>query len=150
MSAESLFRDVGDERGLCQTLREQSFYNATLGRYAAALEAGERAAEIARRLGEPLLELETTIAREASQFASVAVGLGETRTGSQLVAFWDAAAGRPRDLYQPAWKKLRLELETRARAALGDDAFEQAWQEGAALTADEAVELAMGITADGA
>ena len=76
-----------------------------------------------------------------------AVALEMYRVGMRLVSralFEFEKEGQP---LQPATARLRLETEAAAEAALGDEAFEEEMRAGRELSPEQAIELALGLSA---
>jgi predicted ATPase/class 3 adenylate cyclase len=118
-----------------------------LGEYSDGIAAAQRALR-------KLLELEATVASQTDAVSeslltigSALCGTGEADMGVKLVS---AARRMNRENGVAEWALGRLVLdriETNARAALGDEGYEAAARRGQALTREEAIELALDVSA---
>jgi predicted ATPase/class 3 adenylate cyclase len=126
------------------------------GRFALALVARDEG-----RLADALALLQETISF-ASEFgspvrvsldllavASVLVRAGDPETAARLVGCAEARR-READVEYPiaAQRELRDQTEELAREALGDAAYDAAWEAGLRLSADEAITLALAADTD--
>ena len=118
-----------------------------LGEYSDGIAAAQRALR-------KLLELEATVESQTDAVSeslltigSALCGTGEADMGVKLVS---AARRMNRENGVAEWALGRLVLdriETNARAALGDEGYEAAARRGEALTREEAIELALDVSA---
>lgn len=137
--ALTLFRELGDRKGIAESLR-------SLGRVAA--DGGD--AETARPLLRESLAMLQALGERSAIPASVeplAALLASSGAPAQAASLWGAMAqlretiAAPLDASERAAHERDVEA---ARAALGDEAFERAWRQGNAMTADEAIARALG------
>ena len=118
-----------------------------LGEYSDGIAAAQRALR-------KLLEQEATVESQTDAVSeslltigSALCGTGEADMGVKLVS---AARRMNRENGVAEWALGRLVLdgiETNARAALGDEGYEAAARRGEALTREEAIELALDVSA---
>lgn len=84
-------------------------------------------------------------ARIVDAVASLAARLGLVETAMRLYGAADAHLTPIEALFDPTWEVEREQLLARMRAQMGAASFTAAWAAGAAMTLDEAVELAQSV-----
>jgi tetratricopeptide (TPR) repeat protein len=138
-------RELGDRLGVAASLNNLGDVELARGDYAAAQVLYKQSLAIVQELG-----YRAGIAFALEGWASAAAALGRTACAARA---WGAGERLRQELGSPRPPKgqLRFEREvTAARAALGDDAaFDRAWQEGRAMTLEQAVTLALEDSAAG-
>ena len=109
------------------------------GDYLAARALGEEGLAISREQGS-----RHCIALSLERLATAAAASGRTAFSARL---WGAAERLREEMGSPLAPRGQLDFERQvaaARAALGDEAaFDRAWQEGRAMTLEQAIELAL-------
>jgi predicted ATPase/class 3 adenylate cyclase len=108
------------------------------GRYQDAADHYRLALKFAHDLGDA-----ATVTEPLQALAAVAIATGDAARGVQLLAANAAIREQLGGGPPPEWLRLGDPL-TDARQALGDAAYEQAWNEGLQLSVDQAVALAIG------
>jgi predicted ATPase/class 3 adenylate cyclase len=108
------------------------------GRYDAASEHYREALRFAHQLGDA-----AALTEPLQGLAAVAIATGNPDTGVRLLAANDSIRERLGGGPPPEWLRLGDPLAD-ARRALGDEAYERAWEAGRRLTVDDAVALALG------
>ncbi|MGZ4391339.1 MAG: ATP-binding protein [Gaiellaceae bacterium] len=79
--------------------------------------------------------------------AVIALAGGDAREAATLLGVFAAFVERIGAILSPAEKEALDATIAQAREALGNDAFDAAWAEGGGLSLDQAVELALSVTA---
>ena len=136
--ALTMFREMGDRKGIAQTL-------CCLGRVAA--DAGDPGT--ARPLLRESVAMFQAVGERSAIAASVeplAAVLAASGAPSQAARLWGAMARVRETIAAPleAGERASRERDVAAvRASLGNAAFESAWQEGRAMTMDEAIACAL-------
>jgi predicted ATPase len=132
-------RTTGDEHMEAQSLEAISQLSIAEGRGHEALPLIEHAYRIHARLDDPF-----RLAIAVGRFSAAAAALGEERAAATLLSCSDAlldemGASTP-------WV-VRMNEETLAaiRGELDDEAFAAAWEQGRALSADEALAIALSL-----
>lgn len=140
----AIMRELGHRAGIANALNNLGTVVTEQGDYARGWTLHEQALLIRRELGD----VEGT-ARSLEGLAAVVAALGKPLRAARL---WGAAermraeVGLPLSPSRPDYHR----RVAAARTALGDDTgFERAWQEGGALTMEQAIELARGESAAG-
>jgi predicted ATPase/DNA-binding SARP family transcriptional activator/DNA-binding CsgD family transcriptional regulator len=138
--ALALYREMGDKRGITICLID-------LGLMLVALEQHTRGTVLLRELMQVSRELDDKLTSQYSFFglACVADSEGHAARAARLwgvsEAIREAAGIRLTSL---ALSVMRYESRlTEARARLGEATFEEAWEEGKAMTIEEAIEYAL-------
>jgi predicted ATPase/class 3 adenylate cyclase len=146
LGAESLaiMRELGDREGIANVLHNLGDVAYDLGDYSTAVSLRQESLVIWRELG---IRLGTVSSLE--ELAAVAAALGGVLRSAGI---WGATERLRSEIGSPmpAYERSRYDHRVaNARAALGDDvAFDRAWQEGRALTLEQAIELALADIAE--
>ncbi len=131
-------RDLGDWQGIATSLNNLGVLAHEEGSHVAARALHEESLAIKRELGD-----RQGIALSLEGLASIA-GRGSPSRGAQL---WGAAERLRESIGAPVPPNERLRYDRQvaaARSALGGDAaFDATWQEGRAMTLEEAIALAL-------
>ena len=132
-------RELGDRGGIATSLSNLGAVACDQGEFASARELYAESMAISRELGD-----RRNIAIALEGFAVVAASLDGP---SRAAGIWGAAEQLRADIGAPLASAAKARYDARvaaARAALGDGAtFNQAWQEGRALTLEQAIDLAL-------
>ncbi len=140
----AIMRELGDRSGIATSLNTLGSVAFERGDYVAANALNRDSLTIRRALGE-----RRTIATTLDGLADGAAALGSLLGAARI---WGAAARLREDIGVALPPNERPRYEGRvaaARAVLGDNAaFDRAWQEGRALTLEQAVELALEKTVE--
>lgn len=136
----SVFQDLGDRRNVAVILLFLGELEAENGQYSAALKHCKESLSNWDDVPHVM-----SVSRTLRVIASILAAHGEPVQASRL---WGAAesliAERGIRLVDPVHRAAYERSIAAARAALGDDeAFDRAWQEGRALTIEQAIELAL-------
>jgi tetratricopeptide (TPR) repeat protein len=144
--AESLAirRELGDRNGIAASLGSLGMVAYQQGDFPAARMLVEESLVIRRELRD-----RRGIAYSLEELAAVVAAIGSSL---RAACIWGAAERLREEIGSPLYSKDRPRYNRRvaaARAALKDDAaFDQAWQEGRALTHKQAIELALAETVE--
>ncbi len=135
----SICRELGDRRGIAVALNNLGLVAWSQGDYVAARGLDEESLLLFRELGE-----RRGIAYTLEALAALAAAEGTPRRAARL---WGAAEQLREEIgsaLPPNNLKEREQQVAASRAALADDiAFDAAWEEGRALTLDQAMDLAL-------
>jgi predicted ATPase len=107
-----------------------------------ALEYYRESIELARTMGYQAL-----VAERLKSIAEIALAGGDARDAATLLGVFVGLVERISANLSPGEKEELEAAIAQAREALGNDAFDAAWAEGGGLSVDQAVELALGVTA---
>jgi len=107
------------------------------GRFPDAMELLRESSGFARAFGSPIM-----VAVNLLAVASVLVRTGDAGNAARLLGCAEARRREASVEYPPAPRRDRDATAELVRAALGDDAYDDAWEAGFRLTADEAMSLA--------
>lgn len=138
-AALSLNRELGHRVGEAESLMELGSVTMYLGDYAEARALKAAGLTIVRELGD-----RKSTAESLETFASLAIAEEQWQRAACL---WGAIAAlrQSLDMPLPPNQQAMYDREVgQACAALGDDAFNAAWEQGHALSWEQAVELALG------
>jgi predicted ATPase/class 3 adenylate cyclase len=137
-------RQLGDRRGIAISLEALGSVAENQGDYPAGRALNEESLAIRRELGD-----RRGIAYSLKGLARVVTALG---TPLRAARIWGAAERLREEIGSPLPPNERSLYDppvAAARAALGDDAtFDRAWQEGRALTLEQAMQLASDKTVE--
>jgi predicted ATPase/DNA-binding winged helix-turn-helix (wHTH) protein len=137
-------RDLGDPGGIARSLHNLGSVANLQGDYRVARMLYQEGLMITRQL-----EDRGTIAPMLEELAEVVANLGSLADAARI---WSAAARLREEVGSPVTPNDRPRYDRRvgaARAALGDDAaFDRAWHDGRALTLEQAIQLALEVTAE--
>jgi tetratricopeptide (TPR) repeat protein len=146
-SARALFeesltirREVGDRPGIGVMLLELGIVAQQRGDFGSSRELHEQSLAILRKIGLPFF-----IGHSLQAFAALWLSKGEAARAARL---WSAVEVMRVQSGSPLSPNDRIRHDVQladARAALGEEAFASAWQEGRALTMEQAIELALDI-----
>jgi tetratricopeptide (TPR) repeat protein len=130
---------VGDSLTLAMATSGRGWIAAQLGQPELAMNLCRRALDLFLLLGS----------KGGCSFAMEGLAVAETASGSPLRAIhlFAAADALRESAVTPAWPAERVTLDRAiagARAAVGDEEFEAAWQAGRAMSSSDAVALALG------
>ncbi|HUS16519.1 MAG TPA: tetratricopeptide repeat protein [Chloroflexia bacterium] len=134
----ALSRELGHKRGMATALINLGHVALDREDYASARALCEESLGLSRELGD-----KRGIARALLGLSAAAVGGGQGARGAALLG---AAAGLLESIGAVMGRYvggLYEHIEASARTLLGHEAYERAWQEGRALSLDEAVALAL-------
>ena len=138
----AIMRELGDRGGVVASLGNLANVAFEQGDYPAAGALFEQGLAIQRELGDM-----RAIASSLEGLSAVVAALGSSL---RAVRIWGAAERQREEIGSPLPPNERPRYGRRvaaARAALGDDAaFDRAWQEGRALTLEQAIALALSET----
>lgn len=129
----ALRQELGDERGIAFCLTRLAALERDRRRYAEAVELYGRGLALYQKVGD-----QEAIATGLEGLGEALASLGET---ARAVRLWARAQAIRRACHAPIPPVYRERHEReldRARATLGEAAFERAWAEGQATSADEA------------
>ena len=134
-----MFRNLGDYRMVANLLSNLGDVAADQADYLAARGLFAESVAIYRGLRAP-----RGLAEALERLAFVEFGLTEPGRAARI---WGAAERMRQEIGSPLPPNERLRYDRRvakARAAIGDDsAFDSAWQEGRAMTRDQALHYAL-------
>jgi non-specific serine/threonine protein kinase len=136
--ALSMFRELGDREGIAGTLLNLGRVAAGSGDPATARELNCESLDLFHALGD-----RSGIAASLEGLATIAAASGSPGRAARLHG---AAACLRETIASPIDASERSAYErdlAGARAALGDDAFDRAWQEGRTMGPDEAIAIAL-------
>ena len=140
----AISRDLGDRDGIASSLHSLGMVAYLQGDLAAARTLHKEGLANRRDLGDRL-----GLSRALEGLAAVAAALGRSLRAARI---WGAAERLREEIGTPLSPTDRPGYDRRgaaARAAVGDDAaFDGAWQQGRALTLEQAIELASEETAE--
>ena len=135
----AIMRGLGGRRRITNSLDNLGNVAFEQGDYLAAGALHEESLAIRRKLDDRM-----GIASSLEELAGVAASLGRSIRAARI---WGAAKRLREEIGSPLPTNERPRFDRRvaaARSALGDDAaFDRAWQEGRALTLEQAIELAL-------
>ena len=141
----AIVRELGDRWRIARSQSDLAIVAHDQGDYRVAGALHQESLVIRRELGDRL-----GIAISLEGLAAVAAALGNLLRAGRL---WGAAERLRTEVGSPLWPRGRPEYDRHvaaARAAVGDDAaFDRAWQEGYALTLEQAIELALAEPVEG-
>ncbi len=137
--AAAAFSEVGDQRGFAGSLRDLGYVAIEMGDCLAARSFQTQSLMISRSLGD-----RRGIAMSLVGLAQVAAALGEHSRTANLCG----AAERLREEIgmpiRPSEQSRCDRLVSKSRAGMGDNAaFDRTWQQGRAMTIEQAIEMAM-------
>jgi len=130
-------RALGNEHIETSTLGALAMIAVDQGRVDDALSMLKESHRINRDLGDPI-----GIARDLSRVARVLAAVGRAETAARLLSGSMALCEELGASLRPWLAEMNEETLATIRAQLDDAAFSDAWEQGGALTADEAVALA--------
>jgi predicted ATPase/class 3 adenylate cyclase/tetratricopeptide (TPR) repeat protein len=137
-------RKLGDRGGIADSLNNLGIAALEEGEFASARALNEESLAIARELGN-----RWGIVNSLEGLAPVVAALGSALRAARI---WGAAERLREEIGSPLPPNERPRYDRRvaaARAALGyDAAFDLAWQEGRALTLEQAIQLALEDTVE--
>jgi non-specific serine/threonine protein kinase len=135
----SIFRELGDREGIADSLNNLGIVASCQGKFGSARILCEESLTIRRELGDS-----SGMASSLEGIAQIAATVAGSVTGARL---WGAAERLREEIGAPLPLGKRQDYDKQvaaARAAIGDDAaFDAAWQEGRAMTLDEALQMAL-------
>jgi non-specific serine/threonine protein kinase len=134
----AIFKELGDRWGIAYSLNNLGLVAHAEGDYPAALALLKECLQICRELGDPW-----AIAVSLQGLALVAAAVARPDRAARL---WGAAERLRDEIGGPLPQNERSRYEQRvaaACAALGAECFDRAWQEGRAMTWEQAVEYAL-------
>jgi non-specific serine/threonine protein kinase len=134
----AIWRELGDTRCIAMSLSNLGDAASEQGDHLVATLVQEEALVIRRKLGD-----RWGVAISLEALAPVGVACGRADKSARL---WGAAERLREEIGTPLPPNERVRYEQKvaaARAALGDAAFERAWQEGRAMTMEEAVDYTL-------
>jgi non-specific serine/threonine protein kinase len=135
----ALWHELGDRAGIGVSLNNLAAVAFAQGEYASARAKHQESLKILWEIGN-----RQGIATSLEGLAGVESALGRS---SRAARFWGGAERLREEIGCPLapWERPRYHRQVAAgRAAIADDiAFDRAWQEGAAMTLDEAVDDAL-------
>ena len=132
-------RELGDKSGIAASLHNLGNVAYSQGEYAAARSLYEESLSIKRELGD-----KRDIAVCLAGLGGVAAGMGQALRGARLLGGVEALLEAVGAVLQPEDRIPYEQGVGSARAQLGEEEFERAWQEGRAMSMEEAVEYALG------
>jgi predicted ATPase/class 3 adenylate cyclase len=138
----AMSRELGNRLGIAHTLDDLGEVAFEQGDYPAARKLFKEGLVIWRELGN-----RAGIAYSLEALAAVAAALGDSQRAARI---WGAAERLREEIGSPLLERPRYERRVAAaRAALGANAvFDRAWQEGSALTLEQAIEFALKETGE--
>jgi|SRR5579871_57973 len=131
-------KELGDKQGIAYSLYNLGIVAGEQGDYAAARTLHEESLAIERELGN-----KHGIAYSLEGMAELAGGQGQTEPAVRL---WAAADALREAIGSPLSPNEKEELDRKvatARASLGEEAFAEAWEQGQAMTIEQAIEYAL-------
>ena len=131
-------RELGDKLGIAGSLHSLGNVALSRGDYAAARALQEESLTIKRELGN-----KQGVAYSLEAFASLAVAVGQPERAAWL---WGGAEALREAIHFPLRPTDREEYDrnvTAARTALGEEAFATAWEEGRAMSMEQAIAYAL-------
>ena len=135
----AISRELGDRSGVAQSLNNLGDLACVIRDFASAKPLFEESLSIRADLGE-----RTEIACVLAGVSEAAAGLGDSLRAARI---WGAAERLREEIGSPLHSQDQRDHDGSvgaARAALGDDAaFDRAWQQGRALTLEQAIGLAL-------
>jgi predicted ATPase/class 3 adenylate cyclase len=138
----ALRRELGDKSGIAISLNNLGAVTSDQGDKAGAHALFEESLALMREIGN-----RKGIVECLARLGEVEIGVeleGQAEKGARLLG---AVEGLLQSLGVVLYREDRLPYEQsiqQARAQLGDEAFEHAWQEGRAMTMEQAIEYALG------
>ena len=138
LEARDLFRSLGYQRGIATTIHNLGETAYKMGEYANAREYLSESLRIRKHLGLP-----RGYPYSFELLAQVNEREGRYEQAVQLLAAADALRIRIGAPLEQVAQKHVMAVLTKARAQLGDVAFELAWSKGSALTTEQAIALAL-------
>jgi tetratricopeptide (TPR) repeat protein len=140
----AILRELGYRQSTANSLNNLGNVAYQQGNYRSAQALHQEGLAIGRELGD-----KRGIALALEGLASVVAALGSSLRAARI---WGAAEQLREEVGSPLPPKDRPDYDRRAaaaRAAVGDDAaFDRAWQQGRALTLEQAIELALEDTVE--
>jgi tetratricopeptide (TPR) repeat protein len=135
----ALRREIGDKQGIALSVGNLGLVALEQGDYAAAQSLLEESLVLFREIGD-----KWGIAMSLAGLGSAVVGRGQTQRGVVVLGAVEAllesiGAVLEREDREPYERSVQ-----RARSLLGEEAFEQAWQEGWHMSTEEAIEYGLG------
>jgi predicted ATPase/class 3 adenylate cyclase len=131
-------RTQSNERIVALSLDQLASYARDEGRVEDALSMLQESLRIRRDLGD-----RPAIAENLSRFARTLAMVGRAGTAARLLSGSEALREQIGSASVPWVTRMNEETLTTIRTQLDDAAFAQAWQQGQALSADEAITLAL-------
>jgi predicted ATPase/transcriptional regulator with XRE-family HTH domain len=135
----ALGREIGDKLGVTGVLDHLGTIAFDEGDYASARALFEESLNIRREIGAKVVT-----ASSLARLGQLAVRVGEALRGTRLLgataALRETVTRRP----GPYAQRMYEDGVANARDQLGQEAFEQAWEEGRAMSLDEAIAYATG------
>jgi len=131
-------RELGDKNGIADSLSNLGEMAKEQGDYAAARALYEESLAIRRELGDKY-----GIAYTLEAIAELAAAQGQSEPAAKL---WAAADALREAIGSPLPPKEKEELDRNValmRASLGEEAFAAAWEQGQAMTIEQAIEYAL-------
>jgi tetratricopeptide (TPR) repeat protein len=132
-------RAQSDERIVAFSLDQLASYARDEGRVEDALSMLAESLRIRRDLGDQI-----AIAENLGRFARTLAVAGRAGTAARLLSSSEALREQIGSAAVPSVAKMNERTLTAIRSQVDDSAFAEAWEQGRALTIDEAVALALG------
>jgi non-specific serine/threonine protein kinase len=130
--------EFGDTRGTARALLYIAEARSSLGDFEAARQNYDEALKLCREIGDKLW---VTVCLEG--LANLAARQDEARRAAVLLGAAEHMHEQLGAPIQPPYRESRDWGADRARAQLGEPGYAEAWQQGHALTYDEAIESAL-------
>jgi len=133
----AIMRELGDGSGIARLLTNLGNLVSDQGDFASAQALYQESVAVGRELGD-----RRGIADSLAGLATPVAALGSSLRAARI---WGAAERLREEIGSPLLERPRYDQRVAAaRAALGDDsAFDRAWQEGRAVTLEQAIGLAL-------
>jgi len=143
-----MFRELGDKRGVANSLTSMGTVAYLQGDYAAARSLLEESLAIRRELGD-----KRGCAQCLAGLGGVAAGMGQAQAqtraeaqvqrGATLLGAAEALLGAISAVLDPEDRMVYEQGVASARAKLGEAEFDKAWVEGRAMSLEQAIEYAL-------
>ena len=130
----ALNRDMGDQ---ANAVRFSGLASSLRGEYETALSNSEQALALSVKN-----QCGAWIYETLAQLGSVFVGMGQIMRGAVLLGAAEGVMDSLGGAMCAPWRTLFQRAKDTARARLGEEAFEKAWQEGLSMSLEDAVEYA--------
>jgi tetratricopeptide (TPR) repeat protein len=134
----ALYREIGDKAGIASCLNNLGNVAREQGNYPAARALYEESLTLYREIGD-----KRGIAECLARLGGVAVGVGQVDRGANLLGAVEGLLGSMDAVLDREDRLPYDRAVASARAQLGEEAFEQAMQEGRAMSVEQAIHYAL-------
>jgi predicted ATPase/class 3 adenylate cyclase/lipoprotein NlpI len=135
----ALSREMGDRRSIAYSLSSLGMAAYMQGEYATAHSYYRESLVLRREIGSKVY-----LAYSLALIGGLRVSRGEAEEGSRMLGATEALLESIGAVLDAEHRKIYERSVASARAQLGDEGFERAWEEGRAMSMEQAVEYELG------